>query len=155
MAYGSSASTYGSIMAPRTCNYTLTDKKINAAKPRDKPYPIADGGGLYLEVLVSGSKVWRYSYRIDGKRTKATIGAYPRVTIKDARNAHESMRDTLEDGIDPARKKQLDKIETIATTAQAETFESFARLWFAEKLALATARTQKQNMGWMVNDVFP
>ena len=65
-------------MAPRTCNYTLTDKRIQAAKPRAKPYPLADAGGLYVDVLTSGSKVWRYSYRIDGKRTKVTIGKLPR-----------------------------------------------------------------------------
>ncbi|MDO8777722.1 MAG: tyrosine-type recombinase/integrase [Burkholderiaceae bacterium] len=142
-------------MAPRTCNYTLTDKKINAAKPREKPYPVADGGGLYLDVLASGSKVWRYSYRIKGKRTKATIGAYPHVSIKAARNAHEAMRDTLAGGIDPARQKQIDKIERVAQAVQAETFETFARLWFVEKMALATERTKKQNLGWMVKDVFP
>lgn len=142
-------------MAPRTCNYTLTDKKIHAAKPRDKPYPLTDGGGLYLDVLASGSKVWRYSYRIDGKRTRATIGAYPRIGIKDARNAHEAMRDTLAGGIDPARQRQLDKTERAAHTAQAETFEAFASLWFAEKMMLSTARTQKQNLAWMTNDVYP
>ena len=142
-------------MAPRTCNYTLTDKKINAAKPRDKPYPLADGGGLYLEVLASGSKVWRYSYRIDGKRTKATIGAYPRIGIKEARNAHEAMRDTLAGGIDPAQQKQIDLAARAAQVAQAETFESFAGTWFAEKMAQATARTQKQNLRWMKNDVYP
>ncbi len=141
--------------SPRAVNYTLTDKKIQALKPKDKPYPVADGGGLLLEVLTSGSKVWRYSYGFNGKRTKATIGAYPVITIKHARNTHEAMRLTLAQGIDPARKKQLDKVQAKATAVQAQTFETFARLWFAEKLVHATARTQKQNLGWMVNDVFP
>jgi hypothetical protein len=59
---------------PRSVNYTLTDKKVAAAKPKAKPYPLADGGGLYIEVLLSGSKVWRYSYGFNGKRTKVTIG---------------------------------------------------------------------------------
>ena len=142
-------------MAPRTCNYTLTDKKIQAAKPKAKPYPLADAGGLYVDVLTSGSKVWRYSYRIDGKRTKVTIGSYPSIGIKAARNAHEEFMTTLAGGIDPARKKQIDKINAAATTAQAQTFETFSRVWFAEKMAQTTARTQKQNLGWMVNDVFP
>ena len=139
----------------RAVNYSLTDKKIQALKPKAKPYPVADGGGLLVEVLTSGSKIWRYSYGFNGKRTKATIGAYPVITIKAARNTHEAMRSTLAHGIDPARKKQLDKVEAKAATVQAQTFETFARLWFAEKLAHATTRTQKQNIGWMVNDVFP
>ena len=142
-------------MAPRTCNYTLTDKRIQASKPKAKPYPLADAGGLYVDVLTSGSKVWRYSYRIDGKRTKVTIGSYPAIGIKAARNTHEDLVAKLAAGIDPARQKQLDKINAAATTAQAQTFETFAKVWFAEKMAKATARTQKQNLGWMVNDVFP
>ena len=142
-------------MAPRTCNYTLTDKKIQAAKPKAKPYPLADAGGLYVDVLTSSSKVWRYSYRIDGKRTKVTIGSYPAIGIKAARNTHEDLVAKLAAGIDPARQKQLDKINAAATTAQAQTFETFSRVWFAEKMTQATARTQKQNLAWMVNDVFP
>ena len=141
--------------SPRAVNYTLTDKKIQALKPKDKPYPVADGGGLLVDVLASGSKVWRYSYGFNGKRTKATIGAYPVITIKHARDTHEAMRATLAQGIDPARKKQLDKVQATATAVKAQTFESFARIWFDEKLASATARTRKQNLGWMVNDVFP
>lgn len=141
---------------PRSVNYTLTDKAIQAAKPKTKPYPVADGGGLFIEVLTSGSKVWRYSYGFNGKRTKVTIGPYPAMGIKAARDVHEAMRVTLAGGIDPARQKQIDKIERVAQAAQALTFEAFARIWFAEKMATqATARTQKQNMGWLVNDVFP
>lgn len=141
--------------SPRAVNYTLTDKKVLALKPRDKPYPVADGGGLLVEVLTSGSKVWRYSYGFNGKRTKVTIGAYPAVTIKAARDAHETLRETLATGVDPARQKKLDKIEALATVTKSQTFETFAWIWFAEKQSHATARTRKQNMGWLVKDVFP
>lgn len=106
-------------------------------------------------MLTSGSKVWRYSYRINGKRTKVTIGQYPTIGIKVARDAHEVLRKTLAAGIDPARQKQIDKINAAAATVQAETFETFARIWFAEKMTQATARTKKQNLAWMKNDVFP
>ncbi|TAH10661.1 MAG: DUF4102 domain-containing protein [Curvibacter sp.] len=141
--------------SPRAVNYTLTDKAIQALKPKAKPCPVADGGGLFVEVLASGSKVWRYSYGFNGKRTKVTIGQYPAIGIKAARNSHEALRATLASGVDPARKKQIDKVTRVAEVAKAQTFETFARIWFAEKLANATARTQKQNLGWMVNDVFP
>lgn len=53
---------------PRALYYTLSDLKINKKKPKEKPYPLADGGGLYLDIMPGGSKVWRYSYRIDSKR---------------------------------------------------------------------------------------
>ena len=142
-------------MAPRAINYTLTDKKIQSVKPKAKPYPLADAGGLFVDVLTSGSKVWRYSYRIDGKRTKVTIGNYPAIGIKAARDAHGGLIATLATGVDPARQKRLDKINAKAVVAQAQTFETFSRIWLAEKMAQSTARTQKQNLGWMVNDVFP
>ena len=103
-------------------------------------------GGLYVDVLTSGSKVWRYSYRIGGKRTKLIIGSYSAIGIKAARSTHEDQVAKLAAGIDPARQKQFDKISATATTAQAQTFETFAKVWFAEKMAQATARTQKQNL---------
>lgn len=143
------------VQSPRAVNYKLSDKKIQALKPKAKPYPVADGGGLYVEVLLSGSKIWRYAYLVDGKRGKVTIGAYPAVSIKAARDAHELHRTALANGSDPARQKQIDKLEAVATNTKKQTFETFARLWFSEKQAHATARTKKQNLGWMVNDVFP
>jgi len=143
------------VQAVRAINYKISDKAIQAAKPKDKPYSITDGGGLYIEVLTSGSKVWRYAYMVDGKRGKATIGPYPAITVKAARDAHEVMRKGSVNGIDPARKKQLEKVERVAKIAQIQTFESFAGVWFAEKMALTTARTKKQNLAWMMNDVYP
>ena len=140
---------------PRAVNYTLTDTKINTAKPKAKPWPLADGGGLYLDVLASGSKVWRYSYGFEGKRTKVTIGPYPLIGIKAARDAHEKLRGKLLDGINPARQKQVDRVELVAKKAQAETFESFTKIWIAEKLAMLTARSQKQTIGWLTKDVHP
>lgn len=144
-------------MAPnqRALNYTLNDKTVRAAKPGAKAYPLADGGGLYLEVLPSGSKAWRYSYRIDGKRTKVTIGSYPEIGIKAARDAHEQLRAQLATGINPARKKQVDKIERVAKAAQTGTFQTFAKIWVIEKLSTTTARTQKQTLAWLKNDVYP
>lgn len=140
---------------PRALNYTLTDRKINAAKPKDKPYPVTDGGGLYLDILPGGSKVWRYSYRVDGKRTKVTIGPYPLIGIKEARDSHEKLRRQLLDGINPARQKQVDRVERAAMVAQVETFESFTQTWITEKLSSLTQRSQKQTLAWLANDVYP
>ena len=144
-------------MAPnqRALNYTLTDTKARAAKPKAKAYPLSDAGGLYLDVLPTGSKAWRYSYRIDGKRSRATIGSYPEIGVKAARDAHELMRAQLATGIDPARKKQVDRIARVAKSAQTGTFQTFAKIWVIEKLSTTTARTQKQTLAWLKNDVYP
>lgn len=139
----------------RAVNYTLSPAKINAAKAREKPYPLGDGGGLFLDVLPTGSKVWRYSYTLGTKRTKVTIGSYPMIGLKEARDAHEVLRTQRYVGIDPARQKQVDKVAAIAKAAQDDTFETFTAFWIAEKLANVTARTRKQTLAWLNNDVFP
>lgn len=63
----------------------LSDTQCRAAKPRDKPYKMADGGGLALVVLPSGVKSWRRFYRIDGRLQTATFGLYPAVSLAEAR----------------------------------------------------------------------
>jgi len=70
----------------------LTDIAIRKAKSgintkgieTNKPYKMSDGGGLYLEVSISGGKYWRLKYRFDGKEKRLAIGVYPTVTLKDA-----------------------------------------------------------------------
>jgi integrase len=141
----------------RTIRYKLSDTKIRdkANKPRDKAFPLADGGGLFLEVLPTGTRIWRYSYGFTGKRTKATIGPYPLIGIKEARDRHETMRRQLLDGINPARQKQIDKIEAAAAVEQAQTFKEFAEIWLAEQQTTITDRSRKQTGRWLTNDIFP
>ncbi|PNF00896.1 Arm DNA-binding domain-containing protein [Burkholderia cenocepacia] len=65
----------------------LTDIKIRQAKAGDKPTKLTDGNGLYLLVKPSGSKLWRYKYRIAGKENLFAIGEYPTISLQDARSA--------------------------------------------------------------------
>ncbi len=64
----------------------LTDIKVKTAKPKDKPYKLADGGGMYLLINTNGSKYWRMKYRFAGKEKMLSIGVYPDVTLADAGN---------------------------------------------------------------------
>lgn len=139
----------------REFNYTLTTTKVAAAKPREKPYPLTDGGGLFLEVLPTGAKTWRYSYLFGGKRRKVTIGPYPAISIPEARDKHAELRKVLVNGADPARKKQQDKAEAAAVAARADDFESFARVWVKETLFHRSEHTRKLTVGWLERDVFP
>ena len=63
----------------------LTDTRIKAAKPTDKVYKIYDADGLYIEVPPTGSKRWRFKYRINGKEKRISLGIYPEIGLKDAR----------------------------------------------------------------------
>ena len=139
----------------REFNSKLSTLKIESAKPRDKAYPLSDGGGLFLEVLPSGAKVWRYSYRIDGRRSKVTIGPYPEISLKAARQQHLGHRKILVGGADPARVKRNDKSEAKAKAARTDTFEAFARVWIKETLFHRSEHTRKQTVAWLERDVFP
>ncbi len=112
----------------------LTDTAVRKAAPRDKPYKLADGGGLYLEVMPTGSRYWRLKYRIDGKEKRLALGVYPDVPLAAARNGREDARRMLAQGCDPgaARKaEKLSKIEAISVTI--DTFEVVAREWMARQ----------------------
>ncbi len=139
----------------RAVNYKLTDKKIQSLKPKDKPYTATDGGGLFIDVQVSGSKIWRFAYMKDGKRGKVSIGPYPAIGIAAARDAHRQQLELVANGADPARQKRLDKIEAAAAQAQVQTFKSFAQVWLKEEQATVTERTRRQVTRWLENDVYP
>ncbi|MBV5350321.1 DUF4102 domain-containing protein, partial [bacterium] len=66
----------------------MSDAKVRNSKPKDVPVTLSDGGGLSLYIPPTGTKVWRYRYRIAGKPGILTIGAYPQIGLEDARKAH-------------------------------------------------------------------
>jgi hypothetical protein len=87
----------------------LTDPIIKAAKPKEKPYKLSDGQGLTLLIQPNGSKWWRYRYRIAGKEKMLSIGTYPDVTLKKAREMRVTADDLLKQGIDPSQHRQEQK----------------------------------------------
>jgi len=70
----------------------LTDSAIKRAKIKEKRYMLSDGDGLYLEVMPSGKKYWRLRYWIDGKEYKHSIGQYPAVSLREAREMRDEMK---------------------------------------------------------------
>jgi len=85
----------------------LTDSQVKQAKPKDKPYKLADGGRLYLYVSKLGAKSWRMDYvrPISKKRATITLGLYPDVSLAQAREQRKQIRTMLADGIDPQQQK--------------------------------------------------
>lgn len=70
----------------------LTDSEVKKAKLRPKPYKLADGGGMFLQVNPDGSKYWRLKYRVVGREKKLSLGVYPEVTLKEARAKRDAAR---------------------------------------------------------------
>jgi hypothetical protein len=79
----------------------LTDLKARAAKPREKDYKLADAGGLYLFVTTKGYRSWRMKYRFAGKEKRLTFGAYPEVSLGEARERRDQARRLLRDHCAP------------------------------------------------------
>lgn len=108
----------------------LTDPAIRNAKPSHKPVRLFDAGGLYIEISPSGGKWWRLKYRFNGKEKRLSLGVYPQVGLKEARQRRDSARKLLADGIDPGVARKTAK--TTSTEARTNSFETVAREWFAK-----------------------
>ena len=127
--------------------------QVRKAKPAESPYRLADGKGLYLQVMPNGARYWRMKYRFDGKERLAAFGVYPEVSLVDAREKCLDARKLLAIGKDPGEsKKELKRTRAIQA---ASSFEAVAREWF-----------ENQKDGWNENyagkvisslevDVFP
>lgn len=102
----------------------LSDTACRSAKSADKPYKISDGGGLHLLVEKNGSRLWRQAYRFDGKQKLIALGAYPTVTLADARASRDANKALLAKGIDPSTQRKLDR--GAARVARANTFRIVA-----------------------------
>ena len=111
----------------------LTELQIKNAKSRLKPYKLFDGGGLFLEVMTSGSRIWRWRFRqLNGKENELTFGPYPEITLQDARERRLEARRLQLQGIDPA--KHRDDVKRLAAEKATNTFEKVAREWYANKV---------------------
>lgn len=111
----------------------LSVTQIRALKPKAKPYKVADAKGLFLLVQPSGALLWRVKYRFHGIERKISLGRFPDVSLKEAREKRDEARAKLEDGIDTYVERRIAKIE--AKTAAESTFR-FVADEFLEKMEL-------------------
>ncbi|OGB25641.1 MAG: integrase [Burkholderiales bacterium RIFCSPLOWO2_02_FULL_57_36] len=132
----------------------LTDAQVKNAKPKDKPYKLFDGGGLYLEVMPTGSKLWRMKFRqMTGKESRLAFGSYPEVGIGQAREQRTAARKLKVTDTDPAQAKR--EKARIAKDKAAQTFEKLAREWHTNKLSTWRESTAKDTLRRLECDIFP
>lgn len=127
----------------------LNARQVDAAKPKDKPYKLADGGGLYLLIKPNGGKYWRLKYRVAGKEKLLALGVYPEVTLAAAR----SKREEAKRGIDPMEAKREEKIAR--ETQLNNTFKDLALEWHSSKLKKWSAGYASDILEAFSKDVFP
>jgi hypothetical protein len=139
----------------------LNNVRIDAAKPRAKPYKLGDEKGLYLLVQPTGQKWWRLKYRFGPRREgKArqpekmlSLGVYPDVSLKRARERRDEARKLLADGIDPSAERKA--AEHAQRVAHLHTFEAIARTWMDRNKTKWTASHATRTQRRFEQQVFP
>lgn len=105
----------------------LTDPACKNAKPKDRPYKLADEKGLFLLIHPNNSKYWRLKYRVARKEKLLALGVYPEVSLAQARDKRDEARKLHSKGLDPGATKQEEKRTKLI--AAANSFEAIAREW--------------------------
>ena len=131
----------------------LTDTAIKNAKPTDKPRKIMDEKGLFLLVTPNGGKWWRLRYKFDGKEKLLSLGTYPEVSLKAARQKRDEARELIAAGVDPGENRKAQKASSRLLAANS--FEVIAREWFKTKSPEWADCHSEKILGRLVNDVFP
>ncbi|HBX7640149.1 TPA: DUF4102 domain-containing protein [Klebsiella pneumoniae] len=131
----------------------LTARQVDTAKPKEKPYKLSDGGGLYLEVATSGSRYWRLKYRYAGKEKRLAFGVYPEVSLAEARDKREAAKKVLAAGNDPGEVKKAEKIAQ--KLGFENTFEAIAREWHQVRADRWSLRYREEIIDTFEKDVFP
>lgn len=133
----------------------LTDAQCRNAKcPEGKARErYADSGGLYLEVMPTGTKRWRWKYRFAGKEKRLALGIYPEVPLSQARRDRDAARETLRTGLDPVQAKIEAKAALVLR--QENDFESVARAWWDHWKGTKTDRHADYVLRRLEADVFP
>lgn len=124
----------------------LTDSALKALKPRATAYKVTDEKGLYVHVTPAGGKLWKLKFRNKvGAEKKLSLGAYPDISLREARELRDAARSKLAKGLDPAEQKQRDK--RAALISAANSFEAVAKAYIAKNrrdgLAEATVRKRE------------
>jgi len=131
----------------------LTDTAIRNAKASAKAVKLSDEKGLFLLVTAAGGKWWRLKYRFGGKEKLLSLGTYPDVSLRDARERRDSARKLLADGVDPGEHRKAKK-QARADLA-ANSFEVVAREWFAKFEPTWTEGHSDKIIRRLERDIFP
>ncbi|KXU89935.1 integrase [Paraburkholderia monticola] len=131
----------------------LTDLMVRNVKPVDKQQKLFDERGLYLLVTPAGGKWWRLKYRFGGKEKSLSMGVYPDVGLKDARERRDAARKLLANGVDPGIERKVQK--AAANERTANSFETVAREWYAKHAPGWAPSHSEKVIRRLERDVFP
>jgi integrase len=129
----------------------LNDTRIRNAKPAERDTKLTDFDGLYLLVRTNGSRLWRFAYRFGGKQKQIALGAYPQVTLAEARDRREAARKLLANGKDPSVERRLEKI---AKAAGGNSFREVAEEFLGKQRREGRSEATLSKNRWLLEPAF-
>ncbi|WP_260926719.1 tyrosine-type recombinase/integrase [Novosphingobium sp. 9] len=132
---------------------TLFATTVANAKPRERDYKLSDGGGLYLLVRPNGTKLWRLNYRYLEKHRTLAFGAWPEVSLADARERRDEARHLLAAGTDPSHQQKVNSAR--ARIEENDTFRLVAEEWVAKNEREGMAEVTLSKLRWLLDKAYP
>ena len=129
----------------------LSDAACRGLKPKDRPYKTSDSGGLYILVQPNGSRLWRLAYRFEKKQKTLAFGAYPTVSLAEARSKRDAAKKALAAGKDPGVRTK----EAGGNNLSPSSFETIAREWYEVKKSIWAPNYGGRVLSRLEQDVFP
>jgi integrase len=125
------------------------DVVFRSAKPREKPFKLSDGGGLFLLVQPNATKLWRLAYRFDGKQKLLALGQYPVISLADARIKRDTAKKLLSDGVDPSIERKTER--RTAQMSRRNTFKAVAEELMEKFRAEGDAAATLKKKQWLLD----
>lgn len=131
----------------------LSDLQVKNAKPQENQYKLMDGFGLFLLVTPTNGKLWHFDYRYGGKRKTLAFGAYPSLSLSDARHRRADAKKLLANGVDPGAVRKAQKASR--AESDANSFEMVAREWHDKFKGSWSSSHAHVTITRLERDVFP
>ena len=131
----------------------LSQVKCKNAKPKPRTYRLFDEKGLYLEITPKGQKWWRFKYRFNGKEKRISLGVFPEVGLKEARDSRDDARQQLRNNVDPSAIRKARKLSN--ARANDSSFEVIAREWHAKQSSVWSESYADDVLQRMERNAFP
>ncbi|MBM9528857.1 integrase arm-type DNA-binding domain-containing protein [Desulfoprunum benzoelyticum] len=138
----------------------LTAIEVRNAKPKEKPYKLTDGGGLFLYIAPTGRKSWRFRYRFAGSESVMVLGEYPDTGLEAAREKRGDAKKLLKAGKNPTKERKAEKQAIIEAIEQEKTilensFEMIAMEWHQHQDARWTPAHSNATLTILQRNIFP
>lgn len=132
---------------------TLNVTAIRNSKPKEKAFKVSDERGLFILINSNGSKLRRFKYSFEGQEKLLSLGSYPEVSLKDARERRDDARKMLTNDIDPGANRKVQKAGKVERAANS--FEIATREWFAKQVPTWSAIHANRVIARLQRDIFP